>query len=100
MKYKCAICSKEFDSIMDRATCELACAKKAAEEAKRAEEELKKKEQAKRKEEVDAAFAHANELLEKYIADYGSYKHVPGLGIKNLDVENFDLEDVFKYFIF
>lgn len=33
--FKCSICNKEYENVMDRANCELACAKKQEEDAKK-----------------------------------------------------------------
>ena len=40
--YKCGICGKEYNNVLDRAKCEIACAEKAEEEAKKAAEAKKK----------------------------------------------------------
>lgn len=95
MKYNCAICGKEFENVMDRASCELTCAKAAQEAAKKIEEEKKKAEQAKRKKEVDDAFKIANGLLKKYVRDYGSYEEET-----ELDFSELDLASILDYFIF
>ena len=42
--YQCGICGKEFDNVLDRAKCEIACAEKAEAEAKKAAEAKKKEE--------------------------------------------------------
>lgn len=72
--YKCGVCGKAYDSIEDRAKCEMACLKKQEEERKLAAEKKKKEEKAARKKEVDDAIKHAQDLINKYTADYGVYK--------------------------
>ena len=54
--YKCGICGQEYNNILDRAKCEIACAEKAEAKAKKAAELKKKEEQKVRKAEVDAEF--------------------------------------------
>lgn len=79
--YYCAVCGKEYTSIVERATCELECAKRVEEEAKKVAEAKKKKEQMGRLAEIDAAYAAADKLMEKYIEDYsvGEYIDLPDL---------------------
>jgi hypothetical protein len=72
--YKCGVCGTIHESIADRAHCELLCVAKEEEAAKKAAEEKKKAEQAARKKELDTALAKAEELLNKYVEDYGFYK--------------------------
>jgi hypothetical protein len=78
LAYKCGICGKEFDNILDRAKCEIDCSHKAEEEAKKAAEAKKKEEQKVRKAEVDAAFKHLHELVTSYVKDYGHYEYSDG----------------------
>ena len=73
--YKCGICDSVYDNILDRATCELACIKKAEAEAKKAEEEKKQAEKAMRKEAVDEAIDNAWRLVDAYVNDYGHYEY-------------------------
>ena len=73
LAYKCGICNKEYDSIKDRAACELECLKRQEKEKRIAAEKKKKEEQSARKAEVDKAVAHAQELINQYAADYGHY---------------------------
>lgn len=71
--YKCGVCDKVYDSILDRAKCEIECSRREEEAAKKAAEEKKKLEKATRKKELDDAIARAEELLNNYVKDYGSY---------------------------
>jgi len=73
--YKCGICGKEHQNVLDRAKCEIACTKKAESEAKKAAEEKKKEEQKIRKAAVDEAFEHLHKLVTAYVADYGHYEY-------------------------
>lgn len=71
--YKCGICGTEYRDIQDRMHCEMSCFEKQKEEARRIAEAKRKAEKATRQEEVDKAIEHANELIEKFTEDYGSY---------------------------
>ena len=73
--YKCGVCGKEFDNILDRAKCEIACAEKAEEEARRAAEAKKIEEKNVRKAEVDEAFVHLHSLITEFVKDYGHYEY-------------------------
>ena len=73
--YKCSICDKEYDNAFDRAQCELSCWEKQKEEARKLAESKKKAEKAARQLEVDKAIEYANDLLEKFINEYGSYQY-------------------------
>lgn len=79
--YCCAVCGKEYASIVERANCELVCSKRIEEEAKKAAEDKKIEEQMARLAEIDAAYAAADKLMEKYIEDYsvGEYIELPDL---------------------
>lgn len=76
--YKCGICGNEFNNVLDRAKCEIACSEKAEAEAKKAAEAKKKEEQATRKAEVDFAFEALHKLMTTYVKDYGSYEYTKG----------------------
>ena len=71
----CAICGKGYDSILDRATCEIDCTKKKEEEEKRVAAAKKMAEKNMRKEAVDEAVANAFRLVKSYMNDYGSYSY-------------------------
>ena len=76
--YKCGICGKEFDNVLDRAKCEIECSKKAEEEAKKAAEAKKREEQMARKAEVDRAFKTLYDLMDAYVKEYGHYEYGDG----------------------
>lgn len=76
--YKCGICGKEFNNVLDRANCEIECSRKAAEEARKAAEEKKVAEQKIRKEAVDEAFENLHRLVTEYVKDYGHYEYDDG----------------------
>ena len=75
LAYKCGICDKEHDSIQKRAECELSCLRKKEEEERLAAEKKRVEEQRARKAEVDKAVDKANELIDKYVEDYGVYRY-------------------------
>lgn len=77
-RYKCGICGTEYSTVLDRATCEIACTEKAEIEAKKAAEAKKKEEQKIRKAEVDQAFENLHELVSAYVKDYGHYEYSDG----------------------
>ena len=81
--YKCSICGTEHDNIRDRAQCELACWEKQKEEARKLAEAKKQAEKESRQLEVDKAIEHANDLLRKFIKDYGEYQY------KEKDINNY-----------
>ena len=87
--YKCAICNSVYDTVADRMKCEAACIKKEEEEAKRLAEEKKKEERNERKKEVEVALKNANELLQRYIEDYGSYDFYRDMSEANENYEFF-----------
>lgn len=74
-QYKCGVCGRIYDSISERAKCELECLKLKEEEDKKAAEEKKKNEQKARRKEVDDAMKKAQDLMSKYIEDYGIYDY-------------------------
>jgi hypothetical protein len=76
--YKCGICGAEYNNVLDRAECEIACTERIEEEARKAEELKKKEEQMARKVEVDEAFQHLHKLMTAYIKDYGHYEYSDG----------------------
>jgi len=76
--YKCGICGAEHPSVLERAHCEIKCAKKAEEEARKAEEAKKAAEQTMRKEAVDEAFENLHRLVTEYVKDYGHYEYGEG----------------------
>lgn len=69
--YTCEICGSEYNTILDRAHCEIECAKKLQEEKKAAEKSL-------RKEAVDEAFENLHKLVTAYVKDYGHYEYNDG----------------------
>lgn len=76
--YQCGICGKSYDSVLQRAKCELACAERIEEEARKAAEAKKKEEQKLRKEAVDEAFVNLHRLITEYVKDYGHYEYADG----------------------
>lgn len=76
--YTCGVCGKEYNNILDRAKCEIACSEKAEEEARKAAELKKREEQKTRKAEVDKAFEYLHKLVTEYVKDYGHYEYSDG----------------------
>lgn len=74
-QYTCAICKTNYDTIQERARCEMSCVKKIEEEERKAAEIKKQEEQAARKAEVDNAYKAFVELAKSYANDYGSYEY-------------------------
>lgn len=75
LAYKCGICGTEFESIKDRAECEIKCSKMKEEREKFAAAKKKAEEKAARKKAVDEAFDKAYKLKDEYVKDYGSYMY-------------------------
>lgn len=73
--YKCSICGAVYDNVFDRAKCELNCFDKQKEEARKLAESKKKAEKDARQLEVDNAIDNADNLLEKFIEDFGEYQY-------------------------
>lgn len=76
--YKCGVCGNEFDNVLERAKCEIACTERIEAEAKKAAEAKKKEEQNVRKAEVDEAFKILHKLVTAYVKDYGHYEYGDG----------------------
>ena len=96
--YYCEVCGKEYTSIVERANCELACAKRVEEETKKAAEAKKKAEQKARLVEIDAAYEAADKLMRAYIEDYGYYTY--SSSTKGEEVENgLDFLNFLKFFM-
>ena len=73
LAYKCGVCGKEYESIKDRAECEIKCSKKKEEAERLAAAKKEAEERAARKKAVDEAFDKAYKLKDEYVKDYGSY---------------------------
>lgn len=71
--YKCSFCDGVYEDAIERAKCELQCAKRIEEEAKKAAELKKKEEKDARYKEVVDAYDRFQELLDKYTEDYGTF---------------------------
>ena len=82
-QYKCGVCGKIYDSIIERAQCEVMCVKKQEEEAKKAAELKKQAEQETRHKEVVDAYNNFHDLLKKYTKDYGTFS------VNGIDVPTF-----------
>lgn len=73
----CALCGKEYDHVLNRATCEIECTKKKEEEEKKVAAEKKAAEKKLRKEAVDESVANTFRLVNAFINDFGSYEYNP-----------------------
>lgn len=87
-QYTCAICKESYNTIQERAKCEMACIKKIEEEEKKAAAAKAKAEKDTRQQEVSAALDNALTLVNKFIEDYGSYQYSGRM--KDLDMANMD----------
>lgn len=76
--YKCGICGSEYNNVLDRAQCEITCAKKLEAEAKAAEETKKREEQKMRKDAIDEGIKRLHKMLTDYVNDYGHYEYGDG----------------------
>jgi len=74
-QYKCGVCGKIYDSIIERAQCEVTCVKHQEEEARKAAELKKQEEQASRKANVDAQVKTTLNAIKEYTHDYGYYHY-------------------------
>ena len=73
--YKCGICGAEYNNVLDRAKCEIACAEKAEAEAKKVAEAKKQEEKKARQAEVDAEVERLYHLVEAFVKDFGHYEY-------------------------
>lgn len=73
--YKCALCDQEYDTIAERAKCEMACIDKQLAIEENAKQEKAKQEQEAERQKVVAALNHAGELLDAYTDKYGSFSY-------------------------
>lgn len=71
--YKCEICGQEYSSVGERAACEVKCVKKQEEKERLRAEEVYKAEKTKRYNEVVDAIKKADELMEAFSKEYGSF---------------------------
>lgn len=74
-KYTCDICKTSYDTVQERAKCELKCVKKIEEEERKAAEAKKQAEKEARKSEVDNAYKAFADLAKSYAEDYGTYEY-------------------------
>ena len=72
--FKCGICGKEYENVMDRAHCELTCGKKREEEVKKAAEAKKEAERKARHAEVEKLLHQAITAVQEYCKDYGYFE--------------------------
>ena len=89
VQYACGVCGAKYDTIQDRAKCEMACVKKIEEEAKKAAEAKKKAEKATRFSEASAAIDNAFALVNKCVEDYGEFVYNGKLENSNEPIRNY-----------
>ena len=70
--YCCSYCDKEYESPVDRAKCEITCAKKIELEAEKLRKENLEKEKDARMKEIEQKGKEYYDLIRSYIRDYGS----------------------------
>lgn len=83
-QYTCGVCGTNYDSIQERAECEMACVKKIKEEERKAAEAKKKAEKTADFAEASAAIDNAYAIINKCIEKYGEF-HYSGK-LKDVDV--------------
>ena len=71
--FKCSYCGKEFDSPVERAKCELACAAKMKEEEEKIHKEKINKEKDARYTEIQSEYKKIKEMVSAYVEDYGTF---------------------------
>jgi hypothetical protein len=96
--YVCGICGKPYSTIEDR----MACEKKCYDERKAAIEALKKQRLAEerdaRKAEIETKAAELNELVRKFVKDYGYIQLHSAINLDKINNElssTFDLDKMF-----
>ena len=70
--YVCSYCNKEYEQPIDRAKCEITCAKKKELEAEKLRKENLEKEKTARMKEIELKGKEYVELIRQFIKDYGS----------------------------
>lgn len=70
--YVCSYCNNEYESPVERAKCELTCAKKKEIEAEKLRKESLEKEKTNRMNEIELKGKEYCEMVRKFIDDYGS----------------------------
>ena len=86
--FKCSICDKEYEDVMDRARCELTCGKKMQEDIKKAQEAKNKEIRLAEEAKVDEAFATAYKLRNEFVKKYGAYAYVHKAHVTNTFEDN------------
>lgn len=93
--YKCGICGKEYNSVLERARCELECHAKQEAEERRAAEAKKKAAKTEAAAEVTKAIDAAYDLLIKYTEEYGTYTYNGKITSLNNIVNRVDISELF-----
>lgn len=82
--YKCGICGKEHQNVLDRAKCEIACTERAEAEAKKKAEEKMADDKKMRKAAIDESIKRTAEMIDSFVSDYGHYEYNDVEPIPNL----------------
>lgn len=92
--YKCAICGKEYSTILERSNCEKACCEKERLKQKAEKERKLKEEFQSRKEEINKDIIALNHKIEKFNKDYpNSRKRL----FEVVDVDTYSFNDIFNH---
>ena len=83
-KYKCGICGKEYESVKERAACELACAEKAE---KVAEEKRRKRLEAEKDIKSKAINDKLSEVIDLMVEYQKDYKEDPHIKVKSNGID-------------
>ena len=73
--YKCGLCGKEYETIAERARCEVACVDKQLAIEEKAKKEKKKQEQETERQAIIAEIVRVGEMVDAYTDKYGSFTY-------------------------
>ena len=74
-QYTCGVCGTNYDSIQERAECEMTCVKKIKEEERKAAEAKKKAEKAADFAEASAAIDNVYAMINKCVEKHGEFTY-------------------------
>lgn len=69
--YTCAICGKEYNTVVDRVKCELKCIKEQEEFEEKRKQNMLKQQHESRLEALNTAYSAFVKLRDEYLEDYG-----------------------------
>lgn len=73
--YKCALCGKEYETIPERARCEVACVDKQLAMEEKAKKEKQKQAQEAERKAIVAEIMRVGEMVDAYTDKYGSFTY-------------------------